>query len=229
LPEQLALGGTEATIHWRRSKRARRVSLRIDPQLGLVVVTLPMRAGRAAGVALLNDNANWVSDRLAALPIATRLADSAIIMIHGHPVEIRHTPGKLGGAILEDNVLHVSGDPAFLARRATDFLRKKARRILTEKVAAVVGQAGVHAKSVTIKDTRTRWGSCSPDGVLMFSWRLIMAPEFVQDYVVAHEVAHLKHLNHGPAFWALTESLSPHRHDATTWLHTHGAKLLRVK
>ncbi len=227
-PEQLALGGGHATVHWRRSTRARRVSLRIDPSRGLVVVTLPMRAARAAGVALLNDNAAWVTDRLAALPLATKLADGAVIMLDGLPCTIRHAPNAVGGAFLADGFLHVTGDPTFLARRVTDFLRAEARRRLALQALAHAHAAGVTPKRVTVKDTRTRWGSCSPDGVLMFSWRLIMAPLFVQDYVVAHEVAHLKHLNHGRAFWALTDSLSPHREAASTWLHTDGARLLRV-
>jgi predicted metal-dependent hydrolase len=204
------------------------VTLRIDARKGHVVVTLPLRVGRAAGVALLNTHAAWVTARLAALPAAAPFTDGASVMLDGAPLPIRHAPGARGGAWLEDGALHVAGEPAFLSRRVHDFLRAEAKRRLAAQVAAKAGQAGLAARRVTVKDTKSRWGSCSPDGVLMFCWRLVMAPPFVQDYVVAHEVAHLRHLNHGEAFWALTDRLSPHREQAVAWLHREGARLLRT-
>jgi predicted metal-dependent hydrolase len=108
-----------------------------------------------------------------------------------------------------------------------DFLRAEAKRRLAAQTMAKATQSGLAPRRVVVKDTRTRWGSCSPDGVLMFCWRLVMAPRFVQDYVVAHEVAHLRHMNHGAAFWALTDTLSPHRAQAVAWLHENGPRLLR--
>jgi predicted metal-dependent hydrolase len=215
-------------VFWRRSASARRVTLRIDARKGHVVVTLPLRAARAAGVALLNTHADWVAARLAALPDAAPFADGATVMLDGAPVPIRHAPGARGGAWLADGALHVAGDPAFLARRVHDFLRAEAKRRLAAQVGLKAAVAGVAPRRVTVKDTKSRWGSCSPDGVLMFCWRLIMAPGFVQDYVVAHEVAHLRHMNHGAAFWALTDELSPHRSAAVAWLHEQGAGLLRT-
>jgi predicted metal-dependent hydrolase len=88
--------------------------------------------------------------------------------------------------------------------------------------------AGLKPKAVRIKDTRTRWGSCAPDGTLAFCWRLICAPDFVQDYVVAHELAHLRHMNHGPQFWSFTATLTPHRTAAAAWLKENGLELLRI-
>jgi predicted metal-dependent hydrolase len=232
LPESIFLPGLlpggPAAICWRRSAKARRVSLRIDATKGQVVVTLPMRAGRAAGMALLNDNAAWVTARLAELPAAVRFEAGGSVMIDGTPHPILHAPAKRGGAWLEDDALHVTGDPAFLARRVHDFLRDEARRRFGAQALAKAHMAGVTPKRVTVKDTRTRWGSCSPEGVLMFCWRLVMAPAFVQDYVVAHEVAHLRHMNHGADFWALTDVLSPHRTAAVSWLHEEGSRLLRT-
>lgn len=226
--ESLALPGGPATIHWRRSARARRITLRIDAQQGHVVVTLPMRTARAAGVALLTQNADWVATRLAALPVVAPFADGASVMIDGVVHAIRHSPGGRGGAWVADGALHVSGDPAFLPRRVSDFLRAEARRRFAAQAVAKAGAAGLAVRRVTVKDTRTRWGSCSADGVLMFCWRLLMAPPFVQDYVVAHEVAHLRHMNHGAGFWALADALSPHRSQAVAWLAEEGARLLRV-
>jgi predicted metal-dependent hydrolase len=187
-----------------------------------------MRAGRAAGVTLLNTHADWVAARLAALPEAAPFADGACVMLDGAPLPIRHAPGARGGAWLADGALNVAGDVSFLPRRVHDFLRAEAKRRLAAQAVAKAHAAGLSPRRVTVKDTKSRWGSCSPDGVLMFCWRLVMAPTFVQDYVVAHEVAHLRHLNHGDAFWALTDELSPYRAQAVAWLHQEGSRLHRT-
>ena len=215
-------------VQWRRSPRARRITLRIDARHGQVVVTLPMRAAKSAGVALLRQNADWVSSHLAALPEAVPFADGGSVTIDGAALPIRHVPGGRGGAWLAEGALHVAGDPDFLARRVGDFLRAEARRRFSAQALAKAAQAGLTVRRVTVKDTRTRWGSCSADGALMFCWRLLMAPDYVQDYVVGHEVAHLRHMNHAPAFWALADGLSPHRAAATAWLAVEGARLLRT-
>jgi predicted metal-dependent hydrolase len=227
-PESFALPGGAATIRWRRHARARRITLRIDAQQGEVVVTLPMRAARSAGLALLKQNTDWVAARLAALPATAPFADGSAVTIDGLEHAIRHCPTGRGGAWLQDGTLHVSGDPAFLARRVGDFLRAEARRRFAQQTLAKAAEQGLTPRRVTVKDTTSRWGSCSADGVVMFCWRLLMAPPYVQDYVVAHEVAHLRHMNHGAGFWALADSLSPHRVRATAWLAAEGARLLRV-
>lgn len=226
--EILALPNGEARVEWRRSARARRISLRIDPRGGSVVVTLPPRAGRGAGMALLMTHADWVSDRLAALPDHVAFVDGACVPIAGVPYRIRHVPMGRGGAWLNGDELHVAGAPEFLRRRVADFLRGEARRRLAALVAAKAAAADLHPRRITVKDTTSRWGSCAPDGSLSFSWRLIMAPEFVQDYVTAHEVAHLQHMDHSRRFWALVDRLTPHSGAAIPWLRKEGARLLRV-
>lgn len=226
--ETLTLPGGPTRVQWRRNARARRVSLRIDPTEGSVVVTLPPRAGKRAGMSLLMTHAGWVTDRLARLPAAIRFTDGATISLCGAPTLIRHVPTARGGAWLADGVVHVSGRPEFLCRRLTDFLRAEARRQFAALVSAKADLAAVQARRVVVKDTRSRWGSCAPDGTVALCWRLIMAPAFVQDYVVAHEVAHLRHMNHGPRFWALVEQLTPHTTAAMSWLRTDGARLQRI-
>jgi predicted metal-dependent hydrolase len=227
-PEMLALPSGLARVEWRRSSRARRVSLRIDPTGGAVVVTLPTRATRKAGMALLMGHADWVSDRLAALPEAVTFTDGASVPICGIPHRIRHAPAARGGAFLLNQELHVTGAPEFLARRVRDFLRREALRRLSALTIAKAGLIGIVPKRVTVKDTTSRWGSCAPDKSLALSWRLLMAPAFVQDYVVAHEVAHLRHMNHGPKFWSLVDELTPHTKTAIPWLRAEGARLLRI-
>lgn len=226
--EVLQLPRGPTPVRWRRSTRARRVSLRIDPRDSSVVVTLPMRAARSAGMALLTDHSAWIAARLAALPTALAFADGAMVPLASVMHRIRHVPGGHGGAWLQGTEIHVAGDPAFLSRRVTDFLRAEARRRLAAIVAAKCLQANTTARRVTVKDTRSRWGSCAPDGTVMFCWRLVMAPDLVQDYVAAHEVAHLRHMNHGQPFWALVQDLTAHRDAAVTWLVQHGASLFRA-
>jgi predicted metal-dependent hydrolase len=191
-------------------------------------VTLPIRAGRGAGVALLMNHADWVADRLAALPEALPFTDGAMVPIGGVPHRIRHLPEAQGGAWLQDGELHVAGDPEFLRRRVLDFLRGEARRQLSALVVVKSAMLGLTARRIAVKDTRSRWGSCAADGSLAFSWRLVMTPESVQDYVAAHEVAHLRHMNHGKRFWNLVDRLTPHAATAIPWLRAEGFRLLRV-
>ncbi len=226
--ETVMLPGGSARVAWRRSARARRVSLRIDPRDGAVIVTLPLRAGQSAGMALLMSHAGWISDRIAALPRAVPFEVGSLVPIDGVAHPIRHVPDRLGGAWVENGEICVTGAPEFLPRRVADFLRAEARRRLGPVVAEKARRADAAPRRITVKDTRSRWGSCAPDGSLAFSWRLVMAPAFVQDYVAAHEVAHLRHMNHGKRFWALVDQLTPHTETAVPWLRREGARLLRV-
>jgi predicted metal-dependent hydrolase len=226
--EILTLPGGPTRVQWRRNGRARRISLRIDSGEGRVVVTLPPRAGRRAGMSLLMTHADWVSDRLARLPSVIRFDDGASFPLDGKPCLIRHVPDARGAAWLADGELHVTGAPEFLARRVNDFLRAEARRRFTAVVAVKAASTTLHARRVIVKDTKSRWGSCASDGSIALCWRLIMAPDFVQDYVVAHEVAHLRYMNHAPRFWDLVAQLTPYTAVAMEWLRNHGAQLQRI-
>ncbi len=226
--EILSLPDGPARVQWRQSKRARRVSLRIDPSGGAVVVTLPPRAGRPAGMALLMDHAAWVSARLAALPGAVSLQAGSLLPLHGVEHLIRHVPAGRAGVWLQAGEIRVGGDIACIPRRLADFLRAEARRSLWSLVEAKARLCGCTPGRLTVKDTSSRWGSCAANGNLAFCWRLVMAPPFVQDYVAAHEVAHLRHMDHGPAFWALVDELTDHTEAAVAWLRREGPRLLRV-
>ena len=226
--EILRLPGGPARVEWRRSRRARRISLRIDPRGGAVVVTLPPRTGRTAGMALLMNHADWVAKRLAALPGPVPFADGAAVPLHGVEHRIRHDAGLRAGVRVEGRDILVSGEAAFLPRRVGDFFRAEARRRFCALVAEKAAQGQLEPRRITVKDTRSRWGSCAASRNLAFSWRLVMAPPQVQDYVAAHEVAHLRHMNHGPRFWALVRELTPHTDAAVAWLRAHGPRLLRI-
>jgi predicted metal-dependent hydrolase len=226
--EMVPVRGELATVAFRRSTRARKISLRIDPAQGGIVITLPPRASRRAGMQLLLAHEDWVADKLRALPKPLRLAPGALIPLGGVDHEIVPVPTARGGAWIEPGRIFVAGEPEFLVRRVTDCLKRHARQNLAALAVQKAAPIGLRPKAVRVKDTRTRWGSCAPDGTLAFCWRLTCAPDFVQDYVVGHEVAHLRHMNHGERFWALTDELTPHRQAATSWLAANGQALLRI-
>ena len=215
-------------VVWRRSSRAVRVSLRIDARSGAVVVTLPPRAGRPAGVALLRTHAAWVRERLAALAPRIALEPGSEVPLGGALHVIRAVGYNHGEAWLQPGAILAGGDAAEVTALVAAFLKEEARRRITALVAKHAAALGVAWKGIRLKDTRSRWGSCAPDGTLAFSWRLVMAPGWVLDYVVAHEVAHLREMNHAPVFWDTLAGLSPHREAAVAWLKEHGPGLLRV-
>jgi predicted metal-dependent hydrolase len=129
---------------------------------------------------------------------------------------------------LDKHEILVGGEPADIGAAVARLLQHEAERHFAALVAAKAALAGVRPTRVVIKDTRSRWGSCTASRVLSFSWRLVMAPRFVQDYVAAHEVAHIRHMNHGRQFWALVEELTPYTDAAVVWLRDEGPRLLRV-
>ncbi len=215
-------------VRWRASARAKRVSLRICPREAEVVVTLPHLSGRRAGIALIREHADWVIDKLSRLSPPLDFAPGAALPLGGVAHVIRHEPYRRGGPFLDGAALVVTGARAALPRRVADFLRAEAQLRIARLAHPHAAALGVMPRAIRVKDTRSRWGSCAPDGTLAFSWRLVMAPEWVADYVVAHEVAHMRELNHSPRFWALLDGLTPHREAAVAWLRAEGPALLRV-
>lgn len=226
--EPIVIAGRPTSICWRRSARARRVALKIDPQAGAIIITLPPRGSRRAGLALLRGHEAWVAARLAALPAVMSITAGGTIPIFGEPHTIVHDPTHRGGAVVADAKILVAGQLEFLARRVSDALQSIALKQFSSLAQDKAIKINTHPHRIRIKDTKTRWGSCTADGTLMFSWRLIMAPPFVQDYVIAHEVAHLRYMNHSPDFWTLLNRLTPHRTAATSWLNLQGPGLLRI-
>ncbi|WP_419899737.1 M48 family metallopeptidase [Roseomonas sp. USHLN139] len=216
-------------LRWRRSARARLVALRIDAASGAVVITLPPEATRRAGLALLRRHAGWVAGRLSALGPALRLAPGAALPIGDRLHAVLHDAGQDDGpARIEGGRILVGGAAETVGPRLRDLLQDEADRRIRPKVRQHARLLGVVPGAVRLKDTRSRWASCAPDGTLAFSWRLVMAPDWVLDYVVAHEVTHLRELNHSARFWAALATLSPHHLAAQAWLRARGPALLRV-
>jgi predicted metal-dependent hydrolase len=230
LTTPLSLPSGDVPVRLRTNPRARRMALRIDAQETAVDLVLPPRTSWPRALSFLEANRQWLEDRLAALPPRTSFVADAEIPILDKPYPIRHAPEVRGrGAVwIEDGALFVSGDAAHLARRVRDFLREMGRQEMGARARRLADQIGRKVGRVTVRDTSTRWGSCSADGNLAFCWRLIMAPERVLDYVVAHEVAHLVEMNHGPRFWKLVDKLTGDVEGHRQWLNENRARLLRI-
>lgn len=225
----LEIEGQRIALAVRRSRRARRLYLRVDPGASPelpVELILPRGVALAEGLRFARDKSGWVARRLAALPAPVPFAPGARIEVGGESLAIRHVGGT-GATRRSGDELLVGGSPDHVARRVRDWIKTEARRVLTARAHEVAHSVSREVRGVRLGDPRSRWGSCSPDGRLAFSWRLILAPSFVLDYVVAHEVAHLVHLNHGARFWQLTAALAGDIDTPRNWLNRHGPRLLR--
>jgi predicted metal-dependent hydrolase len=228
--EQLLIdhAGASLPVTFVRSARARRVSLRVDSARRRIVLTAPIRMSRAAALAFAHQQAGWIAARIKRLPAHQPFVDGAALLLFGAPHVIRHRPDARGMVWLEGTEIHVAGRPEHLARRLRDWLTAEMKRRLPPLVHAKALRVQRRVKRITLRDNRSRWGSCGPDGSLTFSWRLIFAPDVVVDYLVAHEVAHLVHLNHGPRFWALARELCEGSMDeAHAWLKQNSQALLQ--
>ncbi|MFO0989798.1 MAG: SprT family zinc-dependent metalloprotease [Alphaproteobacteria bacterium] len=216
----------------KRNRAARRISLRIDVPRRGAVLTLPARTGLSAGLDFVAEKAVWLRNAYARLPEAVPFAHGAVIPLQGRPHRIEHRPAARGGVwrecLGEAEALVVTGAAEHLPRRIEDWLRREALALLDLRTRAKAAAAGRAVARVFVRDTRSRWGSCARDGRVHYSWRLVLAPDFVLDYVVAHEVAHLVYMSHGPRFRAAVDRLTPHRAEAEAWLRVHGASLLLV-
>ena len=223
----LEVDGGTLPLRTRRDSRARRMTLRIDASNDCVVLVLPSRVPLIEGLNFARSKADWLKDKLAELPPRALFADGTVLRVHGRTITIRHEPA-LGARIIEsDGVLRIGGEAALLRGRVNRWLREAARKVIAERVAHHAERLGKRYRRISLRDPRTRWGSCTTSGNLSFSWRLILAPPEVLDYVVCHEVAHLAEMNHGPRFWKLVERLAPHTEAARRWLSNHGTALLR--
>lgn len=218
------VGGRSLKVAIRRSAQARRMAIRVDQVRGVVLV-LPARASLAEGERFLRAHLDWLAQRLSSLPRGRPLTDGASVPLLGRPHPIRHRPDARRGVWVEDGAIQVSGAPDHVGRRVGDFLKTEARRLLVPKVQAMALRLDRRPARITIKDTVSRWGSCSAQGVIALSWRLVMAPEWVGDYVAAHEAAHLAELNHSPQFWALVHGLGVDARQGRDWLKRHGGDL----
>ena len=226
-PRALAIAGLPVPLELRESARTRRLTLRVDAGRGIIQVVVPTGISEAEVHRFIHRHDGWLRARLEALPPRLPFVDGASVPVLGADHEIRHVPDLRGGTRREDGLLIVGGRAEHLERRVHDHLIAEARRELSERARAKAALIGKRVAAVTVRDTRSRWGSCAANGRLSFSWRLILTPEAVLDYVVAHEVAHLKELNHSARFWTVCAGLTADVKAPRAWLRANGARLLR--
>lgn len=215
------------------NERARRLTLRIDAGGQGLRITVPPGLRRGEVENFLDRHQGWLEQRLARVPDRPQVRPGVKIPLRGVPHRIVHEPGARGTVTLSRDesgpVMIVHGDRRHLPRRVADFLKREARREIEALVAGHTAKLGRRARAVRFRDTSSRWGSCTADGNLSFSWRIMMAPAPVINYLVAHEVAHLKEMNHGPRFWTLCAELCPETDRCKAWLKRNGAALQAIR
>lgn len=231
-PSTVEVNGRVLPLSIRENARATRMTLRIEPGGRALKLTIPPGLASQEIERFLARHHGWLMTRLARIPDDDALRHDGRIPIRGASCRI-HLTGKLRGLAEETEVdgmpvLLVSGHPEHVGRRIADHLKRIARSELETLVHAHATRLGKTVRSISYKDTKSRWGSCSSTGNLSFSWRIAMAPPFVIDYLAAHEVAHLKEMNHGPEFWATCRLLCPRTDEAKRWLKQNGSRLFAI-
>lgn len=234
MPEHLDVihGGEVLSVRLRSRGDVRRFTLRVSMATGEVVLTIPQSSDMAAVRRFLDAHAAWIAQRIERVPSRVPFENGAFVPLRGEPHQIVHWSGVRGSVVATKDatdkaIIAVTGERPHVPRRVKDYLQREARRDLSAAVARHTETLGIAARSIALRDTRSRWGSCSAQRRLNFSWRLIFAPPMVLDYLAAHEVAHLAELNHSDRFWRLTYRLCPNTDMAEAWLKRHGSSLHR--
>ena len=220
------------SIRLRRHRRARRYTLRIHPSDREAILTIPPRGTIAEAKDFAQRHGGWIAARLGRLPKAAPFLPGTVVPLRGVPHRIAHRAGERGTVWTEtrdsgEKILCVAGAIEHIERRVHDFLKREARRELQKAAQDYAQMLSVKVKRLSIRDQSSRWGSCTSAGSLSFSWRLILAPPMVLDYLAAHEVAHLVEMNHSPRFWRVVARICPSLERAKKWLDTCGNDLHR--
>jgi predicted metal-dependent hydrolase len=223
--KKIIVRGRTIALSIRRSPRARRLALRVDSTIGGAELILPKSASESDGLKFVTQRGAWLLDKLDQLPPRTPFHDGAVLPVGGVDCVIKHAPGAVRSVKLEGDALLVGGASEHVARRVRDWLRREARGAITPLAWEKAQIISLKPGRISIRDQRSRWGSCSHKGGLSFNWRLILAPPMVLDYVVAHEAAHLREMNHSPAFWTVVDQLTDHANAGRHWLKLNGARL----
>ena len=214
----------EKNITVRRSWRSHTLRLTVDRR-GHVVLTVPFLCPPGTARSFLEKHQDWIAQQSARRASSLTFTDGGSISVLGKSLKICHEPNRRRGTEAVDGILFVSGDIAFLNRRITDYVKKETALYIDQKAHDLANRIQKKINRISLKDTTSRWGSCSGKQNLNFCWRLGLAPLFVLDYIIAHEVAHLQEMNHGPAFWRLVGTLCDCRSDAEIWLRRYGHTL----
>ena len=227
IPETITVSGQQVPLVVRANARSKRLILRWRGGAAKVVVTTPPRCSVATILEFIHNSASWLEAQLAKTSSPTVYADGMILPLLGKNYTLQHRPSlRYRTWWTEDQLLlHAPVDQLdfYTVKALSQFVRP----FLKERTHAYAQQLGKDVKRITIKDTRSRWGSCSASGGISYCWRLVFAPREVVDYVCAHEVAHMVEMNHGDAFWEIVATFCPEYKEHQRWLRTHGNALLQ--
>ncbi len=228
--QRLPLEGLTARLSV--NPRARRLSIRIDARAGEAVLIAPSERKLAEVVAFARTRTGWMRERLAERPQGTPIEPGAVIDLFGKPTRLIATGGAGAARLTEDAdgpVIASGGEGEAYARRVENLFKRVARDTLQTRTDVHLRTLGQRPVRMSIADPKSRWGSCSPHNrSIRYSWRVIMAPPAVIDYLAAHEVAHLVHADHSPAYWAVVQRLVGDHRPFRAWLRTNGAALHAV-
>lgn len=227
MSDVLLPGDPPIPLTLRRSTRARRITLRISQLDGRVTLTMPARLAEREALDFARTKQDWIRKHLAARGADIEVAPGTELPIGGQMVQV--VPGQGRKVVLGQDGIAVPGPPERTGRKLSAYLKEIARDRLAGACDDYAARLGRPFERITLRDTRSRWGSCTSEGALMFSWRLIMMPPEVLDYVAAHEVAHLAQMNHSPAFWAEVERIYGPYRDARGWLRKNGNAVHRYR
>ncbi len=209
----------------KKSAQAKKLTLRIDSKERKPVLTLPKRYSQKKAIEFVSLHKSWIEECLQKLPPSKKFEPEESISLMGKKYILQHCPEKRCGAKIEEDKIIVSGAREFFHRRVCDFCKKTAAKELLKKTKQMAKKIGCHVNHVTIKDTKSRWGSCSSLDNINYNWRIVLAPEFVIDYLIAHEVSHLLHQNHSSDFWDCVYQLYAKAPEGKEWLKAHGKEL----
>lgn len=225
MPEAISIGDPPIEIRLRRNPRARRMTLRHAQTAPSAVLTLPLGVSVARARSFALQNEGWLRRQMAAAPARIPVVHGARLPYRGDEMTILPSPD--GRDRIGADALLVGGSPERAGARAARLLREAARERCLAAAEIHAARLGRRIGRFTLRDPKARWGSCTSAGDLMFSWRLVMAPDEVLDYVAAHEAAHLVHMDHSPRFWAEVAALCPQMAEARAWLRRNGPSLHR--
>lgn len=233
LDETLRIGGRSVPVKVRLNPRARRLIVKVHPSTGEVAVVAPSERSVSKALDFARQEGDWIAGRLARVPDPVYLEPGDLVLFKGAHYVLRLSPDQRSGVWIDNDALRptirVSGLREHAPRRVEDWLRRQARTQIIRRVNALTAELGTKARRITVRDASSRWGSCSTSGAISMSWRLIMAPNYVLNYVCAHEVAHLREMNHGTRFWRLVDRLvgPDEAQAAQAWLRENGTELHR--
>lgn len=225
VPDMLEIGSHQVPFMVRRNRRAKRMYLRYSLADHSFSLTLPQRTRIEEGVRFVSSKSDWIEQTLQQSPVRKKLRAGMLIPVLGQMTRIVSAPELPAPFALKDDRLEIGAGSGPFAQRVEQALKKIVRHELTELADFKAQQLGRRINRITLRDTKSRWGSCSSEHNLMFSWRLVFAPYEVLNYVVSHEVAHLRHMNHSARFWNCVESICPDCADWKDWLRFHGGEL----